>query len=254
MASEQLPLRRTILLTGDFICHRLPLGDVLRSAGHTVLTTNRGMEACEIVDREGSSLGLIILNLSQPDLGWERVLQALMVKRVPERIPVWAIVNPFEKGSASQRDALTALGVTDFLDRFTSPEEILAKVNGAFYAERERRRNPRISVYLPAEGISPERKILGHLTFLSREGAFFQAAENLSRDRLFQIRFALPGIPRLLSAQARVLYSVEKRPTDPVFLMGGMGVFFDELDGKHREMIESFIQEKIASDRGLEAP
>jgi signal transduction histidine kinase/ActR/RegA family two-component response regulator len=68
---------RTVLLVDDEELIRQSSGRILRRAGYRVLKAEHGLQALELMEREGQAVDLVILDLTMPRMSGEETLEAL---------------------------------------------------------------------------------------------------------------------------------------------------------------------------------
>ena len=76
------------LVVDDSRAMRMILSRTLVQSGFEVLQAANGREALEIMDREGSSIGLVLLDWNMPELSGIEVLETIRVaQRIQRRSP-----------------------------------------------------------------------------------------------------------------------------------------------------------------------
>ena len=86
------------------------LADAVSLQGHEVLVAGGGIEGLALIDRERPDA--VFLDIAMPDLDGVEVL-----RRIRQRSPELPVVVITGEASAQQREDLSRLGVTDFVEK-----------------------------------------------------------------------------------------------------------------------------------------
>lgn len=223
---------KTILVAHQNPAVRDRFRSALAEARHeSVLAgTAAALRAALAGDAAGVDLALVDLALS--DTPMDLVAD---VRRGGRRlIPV--VIFAGSVTSADQVNALTALGVTAYINEYANTPQILPALAPHLFPDNfNRRANPRVPVSVPvsfqAGGI-----IAGARTQdVGRGGVAVRTMEPLPLGTIIELSCRLPGTNKDIIAAGRVAWS-DRRV--------GMGVQFEKLTSEAQQFLNAFVEQK----------
>lgn len=138
--------KKRILVADDTLPLRIMLKDVLTEAGHEIVTASDGAKTWKIIEDEGDSFDLLILDLLMPEVTGFEILERL--QKSPKNTKVIVITGIFKSGKEIQR--LKDLGACGYITKTALVDEILFRVNQVFYMGQENSRShPRLFMSIP---------------------------------------------------------------------------------------------------------
>jgi CheY-like chemotaxis protein len=123
----------TILVADDEESVRALVSSVLEDAGYTVALAADGAEAVELLRRRASAINLILLDLTMPILGGAEAAREL--RRLAPDVPIIAMSG---YGDIEVMQRFGNAGVSDFLPKPFTPDQLAAKVRDVMESVAER--------------------------------------------------------------------------------------------------------------------
>lgn len=225
---------RRILVLGDTDFYRVLLSYLLESKGLRVTVARTAEEAIAKMEQELYGFDVFILNLCLPGLDHIKVFEHFKQAGPKIRFRVYAIKRVFT--SPEEEQDLRAFGLSDFLDKSLSPEEIIFRLGEHLFSGLlERRKTIRIPVFLPADYRVAEHRFSAYITDLSSEGLFLQVleAEGSWVDLAIDLSFRLPGSPILHAIKGKIRHS---KPGV------GLGINFFQIPKDHQKAVDEFVR------------
>lgn len=144
-----------------------------------------------------------------------------------------------------------SIGTPRYIDRFTTPEEIITKINDIIFSKSNQRHAPRVGVNIDVEYEFQGNRYKSRIQNLSRNGAFIGTLNPPDKNSLIKISFALPECK--IETEGRVVYRIgynlEKGiishpgSTDKkITAMPGMGIVFETMPEQTRIVIQTFLE------------
>ncbi len=125
--------KRKIVVADDTAFFRIMLTDLLEGNGYEVITANDGEEALQKVKHELPDLDLLLLDMLMPKMDGFTVIKELKKGVMGQALPILALSGVFK--SDDDREMMRDLGVVGYIDKDTSPDEILRRVKLIFGEE-----------------------------------------------------------------------------------------------------------------------
>ncbi len=193
--AEGAAARWRILLVDDAKLNQAIFGQILRGAGHEVVTAGNGKEACRLLFGEKTGerpFDLILMDIEMPELDGpaasrliRKLLSASVSPPCPPGIPILALTS---HDPAGERDRCLAAGMNECLPKVFEAQELLAAITRAMTGREFPVARPSRAAPLPVVGaaLGPLlRRMAGHLA----EGSI-RADEDLA-----VLREAMTGRP-----------------------------------------------------------
>lgn len=232
---------RTIFIAGNTDFYRVMLGEFLVKSGLTAVKADEVPEAIETIQKSVGDLGLLIVNLSDPDFDGLSLLGQLKEKKLSDKFPIWVIENLFSRTDVA---VLKGLHVKGILDKSVTPEEIVTKINSIIFGQKgEARKNPRIPIFIPVEYQVDGKISSAYISSISPGGLFIQTDRPPYLGKEINVKFKLPKRPQVIEGHGVILYISPKHqkamgtPRPP-----GMGIRFKDLDETAKTLIGAYIE------------
>ena len=119
--------KKRIVVADDTAFFRMMLSDLLTEAGYEVITAVDGEDALIKIKHELPDLDLVLLDMLMPKMDGFKVIEELNKGVMGRNLPVLALSGVFK--SDTDRDHMKKLGVLGYVDKDTSPDQILERVN-----------------------------------------------------------------------------------------------------------------------------
>ena len=119
--------KKRVVVADDTAFFRMMLTDLLTEAGYDVITAVDGEDALIKIKHELPALDLVLLDMLMPKLDGFQVIEELKKGVMANNLPILALSGVFK--SESDRDHMKKLGVVGYVDKDTSPDQILERVN-----------------------------------------------------------------------------------------------------------------------------
>jgi two-component system, cell cycle sensor histidine kinase and response regulator CckA len=113
--------KKKILVAEDEEAMRELVIDVLEYAGYSVIAVNNGMEAIEIFKQMKGEIGLVILDMSMPEMDGDETFRAL--KQISTGVPVF-----LSSGYIKEEKKLLDEGVAGFIGKPYRIDDLVEKV------------------------------------------------------------------------------------------------------------------------------
>ena len=126
-AGESPDRKKKIVVADDTAFFRMMLSDLLTEAGYEVITAVDGEDALVKIKHELPELDLVLLDMLMPKMDGFKVIAEIKKGVMGRNLPVLALSAVFK--SDTDRDHMKELGVSGYVDKDTSPEQILDRVN-----------------------------------------------------------------------------------------------------------------------------
>ena len=119
--------KKRVVVADDTAFFRMMLTDLLTEAGYEVITAVDGEDALIKIKHELPDLDLVLLDMLMPKLDGFQVIEELRKGVMANNLPILALSGVFK--SDADRDHMKKLGVVGYVDKDTSPDQILERVN-----------------------------------------------------------------------------------------------------------------------------
>lgn len=119
--------KKRVVVADDTAFFRMMLTDLLTGAGYDVITAVDGEDALIKIKHELPHVDLVLLDMLMPKLDGFKVIEELRKGVMANNLPVLALSGVFK--SDADRDHMKKLGVVGYIDKDTSPDQILERVN-----------------------------------------------------------------------------------------------------------------------------
>ncbi len=235
---------RAVLLLGDTEFYDVQLSELVKELKVPVVVTVSAAEALEHVVSQRGEFALVIVNLVDPRVGGNELLERLADPSVFVGAPVWVIEPLFEKRSDGE---LQSLGVSGFLDKSILPGELSDLVNRLLRGNETppHRRHARVSVHFPVEYRADERVQTAYARTIGLGGCFLETPEPIPLGSALKLRFRLPALEIMLELEARVVYVRPRRDDAQAARGPGMGLKFGDIGDIARDTLRTYIEEHL---------
>jgi|KBSSwiStaDraftv2_1062776.scaffolds.fasta_scaffold354856_2 uncharacterized protein (TIGR02266 family) len=223
---------KTILVAHRETAVRDRFASALAEARHASVTADTAAALRAAAGNRSAPVDLALVDLSLADSPMDLVAE---VRRGGRRlIPV--VVFAGSVSSAEEVQALTALGVTAYINEYATSAQILPALAPHLFPDNfNRRAAPRVPVAVPVS-FQAGGTIAGARTQdIGRGGVAIRTMEPLPLGTQIELTFRLPGSVRDITAAGRVAWS-DRRV--------GMGVQFEKLTSEAQQFLNAFMDEK----------
>ncbi len=156
---EQALERDAVLIIDDEAVNRELLRAQLEAAGVRTLEASGGLEGIAIIERLGTELGAVLLDLHMPRVDGFEVLRRARAANLPGHLPIIVVTAASDRDS---RRRAAAVGADEFLTKPADQIELVAKVRNAIRWRRLFRRM--ISVQGVLDGLAIAIESRDHYT------------------------------------------------------------------------------------------
>lgn len=237
--------KKRILVADDTLPLRIMLKDVLTEAGHEIVTASDGAKTWKIIEDEGDSFDLLILDLLMPEVTGFEILERL--QKSPKKTKVIVITGIFKSGKEIQR--LKDLGACGYITKTALVDEILFRVNQVFYMGQENSRShPRLFMSIPVLYKIGEEQFSNYTSNFSGGGAFIRTIDPAPLQERININFQVPSRKLAVETECRVVWNNEYDTQSKKSSLPGMGVEFVDLSSSLQNSLSQFIQEKLLDE------
>ena len=117
-----------ILVADDSLLLRTKISDILVEGGHRVKIAKNGKEAIEEVRIGANGIDLLILDLQMPEVDGFGVLDWIKSSGHGRKFPILVMTGAYDATQILMEE-LKSLGVSDYMSKDMSPEQIISRVN-----------------------------------------------------------------------------------------------------------------------------
>jgi uncharacterized protein (TIGR02266 family) len=223
---------KTILVAHRDAAVRDRFASALTEARHASVTAETAAALRAAVANEAAPVDLALVDLSLADAPMDLVAD---VRRGGRRL-VPVVVFAGSLSSSDDVQALTALGVTAYMNEYATSAQILPALAPHLFPDNfNRRANPRVPVAVPVS-FQAGGTIAGARTQdIGRGGVAIRTMDPLPLGTQIDLTFRLPGSSQDITASGRVAWS-DRRV--------GMGVQFEKLTAEAQQFLNSFVDDK----------
>jgi uncharacterized protein (TIGR02266 family) len=238
MTTPALVAVKTVVVADDTAFVRERFKNALEAAGHRAITVQSGPDLLAQVRAAGAKVNLIVLDLRLPQAHGVDIVGAL---RKIETLAAPIVVFSGTIASADEVRKLAALGISGYVNEYTSVQHIVPSLAPHLFPDQyNRRSSPRVTL-----GISVSYRygntIAAALTLnVSHGGLSIRTTSLLDVGMILKVRFRLPGAKNDIEAEARVAW-VDRRT--------GMGLQFTAIQGADQRAIDEFVHAHFFSNR-----
>lgn len=237
MTSGTLTAVKTVLVADDTAFVRERFKKAIEAAGHQVLTAGTAPVLLSLV-RDGTvRLDLIVLDLQLPHGNGVDLLRTLQANA--NHGPVVVFTGTI--ASADTARELGALGVSGYINEYTSAQNILPALAPHLFPDHYRRRaTPRVALGIPVAYRFGNTIATATMVNVSQGGLGIRTTNLLEVGTSIKARFRLPGTKREVDAEAFVVWVDRKL---------GMGAQFTTVASDDQKIIDTFVQAHFFSNR-----
>ncbi len=238
---------KRILVADDTLHMRIMLQDVLTEAGYEVVTAADGEEAWKLIESEGDSIDLLILDLLMPRMtGFEILERVRESKDLPPKRSL-VITGIFKSNKEVQR--LKDLGANGYITKGALVDEILFRVNQTFHLGLQNtRKYPRLVLSVPVDYRVEDNAYSNYSSNISAGGVFIRTIEPALPDEKVRLKFRIPELNLDLKLSGRVVWNNEYETGRKKSSLPGMGIEFIDLPEEARKTMKSFVKEKLSQE------
>jgi uncharacterized protein (TIGR02266 family) len=223
---------KTILVAHRDTAVRERFVSALMEARHASVTADTAAALRAAIANEAAPVDLALVDLSLADAPMDLVAD---VRRGGRRL-VPVVVFAGSVSSSDDVQALTALGVTAYMNEYATSAQILPALAPHLFPDNfNRRANPRVPVAVPVS-FQAGGTIAGARTQdIGRGGVAIRTMDPLPLGTQIDLTFRLPGSSKDITASGRVAWS-DRRV--------GMGVQFEKLTAEAQQFLNAFVEDK----------
>jgi uncharacterized protein (TIGR02266 family) len=238
MTAASMVAVKTVVVADDTAFVRERFATALELAGHLVVGARSWPELLALVRREAGRLDLIALDLRLPQgigTGMVRALRSNLSESTPILVFSGTIASAVEV-----RD-LTTLGVSGYVNEYTSVQHIVPALAPHLFPEHYQRRvSPRVALGIPV-AYRIGNSIASALTVnISPRGLGIRTASPLEIGTTLRMRFRLANLRGDIESDGQVVWSEPGK---------GMGVEFSAIDPGSQSAIDSYVNGHFFSNR-----
>jgi len=238
MTAATMVAVKTVVVADDTAFVRERFATALEAAGHEVLAARSWSELTALVRREGYRLDLIALDLRIPQgvgPAMVRVLRQLSGNNIPITVFSGTIAD------ASEVLDLKGLGVSGYINEYSSSQNILPALAPHLFPEHyQRRSGPRVGLGTPVAYRIGNTIASAVSLNVSPGGLAIRTASPVEVGTVMRVRFRLAATRGDIEAEAHVVWAEQGI---------GMGVEFSTLDKDARTALGSFVHRSFFSNR-----
>src|SRR5215216_2591406 len=229
---------KTVLVADDTAFVRDRFQNALEGVGHRAVVVRTGPELLARLRNLDSPVDLVLLDLRLPQGRGVELLRNL--RQIAGSQPI-VVVFSGTIASALEVRELTSLGVSGYINEYTSVQHILPSLTPHLFPDNfNRRSSPRAVLGIPI-AYRFGNTIAAALTLnLSRGGIAIRTTSPLEQSAKVRLRFRLPGSKRDIDAEGRVAWSDRRH---------GMGLQFEKAEPQDQSAIDEFVDAHFFSSR-----
>lgn len=133
---EQKVKTKKILLVDDSVTSRKHLATLLEKEGYAVAEAHNGAEA--LLKVKETRYDLLLLDLEMPQMSGFELLRTLKAQKLTNGAPILCITNVYSELSVIH--TLRELGATGYMNKLSSPQEILFRISTLLHSDNTWRR------------------------------------------------------------------------------------------------------------------
>jgi len=238
MPATAAAVAKTVIVADDTAFVRDRFKTALQSAGHVISTVGSAPELLSQIRNAGGQIDLVVLDLRLPQaqgVALVRALRSIDGFRAPIVVFSGTIAN------AEEVRELSALGVAGYINEYSAVQHIVPALAPHLCPDHDNRRSsPRVVL-----GISVAYRlgntIAAAVTLnISHGGLAIRTTNPLDTGTALKVRFRLPGAPKEIDTEARVVWT-ERRV--------GMGLHFTTLQPADEAAIHDYVRSHFFSNR-----
>ena len=208
----------------------------LDRSSFTIQTARSGPEALAFI--RSNRPDLVIMDLLMPGMDGDVVCRKIKSDPVTNTIPV-IMVSSNQK--PDQPDRCYSAGCDAFVPKPVKRDELLETIERTIVVAK--RRYPRIPTHLVSDvSLGGEKRRLWIHT-ISKGGIFLEADPAPAIGEDLYVTFSLPGVKEEINVKAKVKWQGIVREGSP----SGVGCQFIEIEDRLAEMLEEYVNEKLAA-------
>jgi uncharacterized protein (TIGR02266 family) len=229
---------KTVLVADDTAFVRDRFRAALEAAGHTAITAKSAAELLAALRAELPRIDLLVIDLRLPDVSGVDLMRAIR-KLDGGRLPVLVFSGTI--ASADEVRKVAALGVSGYVNEYSSPQHIMPALAPHLFPDSfNRRSSPRVALGVSVQYRVGSTIVTAVALNLSHGGLAIRTTNPLDVRTPIKVRFRVPGTKGDVDADGRVAWS-DRRV--------GMGVQFDKVDAAGQTLIDQFVDAHFFSNR-----
>jgi len=237
MTSGTMTAVKTVLVADDTAFVRERFKKAIEAAGHQVLTAGTAPMLLSLIRDGNVRLDLILLDLQLPQGSGIELLRALRTNA--SHGPVVVFTGTI--ASADTARELGALGVSGYINEYTSAQNILPALAPHLFPDHYRRRaTPRVALGIPVAYRFGNTIATATMVNVSQGGLGIRTTNLLEVGTSIKARFRLPGTKREVDAEAFIVWVARNL---------GMGAQFANVAPDDQKIIDAFVQAHFFSNR-----
>lgn len=238
MTAAAMTETRNILVADDTAFVRERFKAAIEAAGHHATVVGTAREALALLRGGQARFDLIVLDLQLPQGHGLELLRAVHAAQNGH-----GAIVVFSGTIACVADVreLGALGVTGYINEYTSAQNILPALAPHLFPDHyQRRTSPRVALGIPLAYRFGNTIATATLVNISHGGLGVRTTNVLDTGTTIKARFRLPGTARDVEADAVITWT--RRGV-------GMGAQFTQVAGDGQDIIDGFVQAHFFSNR-----
>jgi uncharacterized protein (TIGR02266 family) len=238
MTARTITAVKTVLVADDTAFVRDRFQNALEGAGHRAVVVRTGPELLARVRDTASPVDLILLDLRLPQGRGVELLRNL--RQLGGQQPSIVVFSGTIASALEVRE-LTTLGVSGYINEYTSVQHIVPSLTPHLFPDNfNRRSSPRLVLGIPV-AYRFGNTIAAALTLnVSSGGLSIRTTSPLEQGTAVKLRFRLPSCKSDIDCEAQVVW-VDRRV--------GMGVKFTVMSDADQKTISEFVQARFFSNR-----
>jgi CheY-like chemotaxis protein len=221
---------KTVVIADDTAFVRDRFTTALQHAGHRAITVKSAAELLGRVRADRARIDLVIIDLRLPHASGVDLIRS--IRRLDGgQIPI-LIFSGTISGAKEVRD-LAALGVAGYVNEYSAVSHILPSLAPHLFPDSfNRRGSRRVLLGIPIAYRFGKTVASGLTLNVSKGGISVRTMSPLALATKVRARFRLPGSPRDVDVDTRVLWTERQV---------GMGLSFERLDPVDKAEIDAFV-------------
>ncbi len=224
------PATKTVLIAGDSSFVRERFQSAVQEAGHRAVVARSAAEMLGRVRANLEAINLLVLDLRLSQASGVELVRA--VRRLDNgRLPILVFSGTIT--SADEVRELAGLGVAGYVNEYSAAQHILPSLAPHLFPDNfNRRSSPRVVLSIPVAYRSGDTVTAVLSLNIGKGGLSVRTMSPLPVGSTARLRFALPGAPAEVEADAKVTWSDHRI---------GMGLQFERVEVPDQASIDEFV-------------
>jgi uncharacterized protein (TIGR02266 family) len=228
---------KTVLIADDTAFVRERFGAALGDAGHRAVLAGTAGDVLSQVRQHVDHLDLMVIDLRLPQAKGLDFVRA--IRQAASRVPILVFSGTI--ANADEVRQLTELGVTGFINEYTTPTHILPALAPHLFPDSfNRRSSPRVALSISVSYRVDQVIASALCANVSKGGIFLRTMNPQPAGKRLRVRFRLPGSKREIDTEVVVAWSDAR---------AGMGLQFLALHHEEQAELDAFVDRSFFSNR-----